>query len=99
MEITYNTKDEKGNYISSLGVIEDILYKLKELDKELKKERQTKQDILKAWKEDRENLETLLKREIKENRIVKNIIKGSGEDDLKLEIKQLREQLKSEHKK
>ena len=71
---------------------------VEELDKELQKERKVKKDILKAWKEDRENLETLLKRERKENRIVKNIIKGSGEDDLKLEIKRLKEQLKSEHK-
>ena len=72
MEITYNTKDEKGNYISSLGVIEDILYKLKELDKELKKERQIKQDILKAWKEDKEKYEEWLKRERKEKESVVN---------------------------
>jgi hypothetical protein len=72
MEITYKTTDEKGNYISSLGVIEDILYKLKELDKELKKERQIKKDILKAWREDKKKYEEWLKRERKEKESIVN---------------------------
>ena len=72
MEITYNTNDKENLPINTSLIIKDILYKLKELDKELQKERKVKKDILKAWKEDIEKYEEWLKRERKEKESIVN---------------------------